>query len=112
MMLTGKAKEMFEEWALKQDFIYMWDVPYDIVNDEPKSFYQLPESMQWGVYQDWADSIGVELSIATNGIVKEFGGETEFYTTVDRQYVASRLKTRKEARIAGLQKLNEIINKR
>ena len=52
MELEGKAKEDFEEYLYDNDIIMGW--------------YSLTESMQYGVYVDWFDSVGYELIINTH----------------------------------------------
>ena len=71
-MLEGKAKELFEDY-LK-----------DILDFHYSGFYTYPPSMQWGVIQDWADSVGIYITLIPNwkkgirtyrvGIHHEFGG--------------------------------------
>jgi len=55
-MLEGKAILMFEEW------FKVTHPRFDLLSDwESIGFYSLPPSMQFGVIQDWADSVGVEI---------------------------------------------------
>lgn len=105
MELTGKAKEQFEEW-LKENYS-------EFFNDRVKGFglwELLPPSMRWGVYQDWADSLGIEC-------VVEYFDSKSFGFWVHTQEDTVRLNsvdgfspTRQEARTAAIEKLNELIN--
>jgi len=96
MRLTGKAKKLFEEWFVK-------NIDYDI-----HSFYRLPESMQFGVYQDWADSLGYELYVDKNTPISFGWGLFYLIKEID----SGDLKTRQEARNAALKKLNDLINEK
>jgi len=102
MKLTGQTKIEFEKWLLNES---------GLINVSWKWFLALHYSLQWGIYQDFADSVGVEIQIAINGIPKHFGS-IEYYALVEKQYVASRLKTRQEARNAAIEKFNEMYNEK
>jgi hypothetical protein len=103
MKLTGKAKGMFTDFLYSKmmleghsDFRFL------------AQFSKSPESMQWGVYQDWADSLGLELYVDKN-IPNSFGwGIFDLIKEINGGY----LSTRQEARNAALEKLNEIINEK
>jgi hypothetical protein len=99
MKLTGKAKEHFQLWYLKS-----------IDNDKyvVSGFYNIPDSMQWGVYQDWADSLGYDLSCAEHENAFMFLITHKKGTWIDE----FDFKTRQEARNAAIEKLNELINER
>ena len=111
MKLTGQAKEKFEEW-----FIHKSDIPqcYDDCFVEFESvldtFYNLPESMQWGVYQDFADSLGYDLKLTFNVSLQEYFAYLNKKLSYDDLLVWSKHKTRQEARNAAIEKLNQIIN--
>lgn len=72
MELTGKCKRGFQEWALKKGFyLYGYGSKLSIrsvVEDEVQFiyFHHLPLSMQFGVYQDYADSIGYIVNVYCN----------------------------------------------
>ncbi len=99
MNLTGKAKEQFEEWFLDLDIC------------QPEQFWTWYDSMKYGVYVDWFDSVGdFEISIRTTP-------DDEFSVYIDRsgthlisEYLI--FKTRPEARTAAIEKANEIFNNR
>jgi hypothetical protein len=95
MTLTGKCKEDFDEWYKENRSHSRW------VNFELSG-----ESMQYGVYEDWFDSVGI-----TCGIFTYNGYDPIIY----RGYVAdggtlSASKSRPEARTAAIEKANEIYN--
>jgi hypothetical protein len=98
MELTGKAKEKFQIWYLKS-----------IDNDKyvVTRFFDIPKSMQWGVYQDWADSLGYDMSII-------YDKDPCYFWRVDdglNENSGDRF-TREEAREAAVEKLNELINEK
>ena len=108
-MLTGKAKEMFEGWYLKLP--NAMGLNYGAFDITMNRFYCLPESMQFGVYQDWADSMGVNMCVSERAINPK-GAARSYYYDVRGGAMSFNYPTRQEARAAALQKLNEIINKR
>ncbi len=88
MKLTGKAKEQFEEWLRESGYLL--------------SFYECPHSMQWGVYQDWADSLGEELYISKDGV--------RWFWALDYRYSDGYAESLPQARNAALESLNDLIN--
>lgn len=108
-MFTGKAKEQFEEW-----FKFKWrekgSAPIGLAK-----FYSLPESMQWGVFQDWADSLGYDIYFSPYydwTKEKDTGFKWYFSKRKDSYISETGLRdTIQEARNAAIEKLNEIINK-
>lgn len=106
MRLTCKAKKQFE--------LYLGSLPYKFSSGitgvvfNPITFYSLPLSMQWGVYQDWADSIGYYTSITCIDFGSlYFSAYIEINGIIEWE---SEFKTRQEARNAAIEKLNQIIN--
>lgn len=114
-MLSGSAKEQFEEYVR---------VTYP--DHYMTSFYNLPPSMQWGVYQDWADSLGIRLDVCSEYTLQiDYNGflyKIHSHKIIDTMYYPYRkgeykdlyscagFKTRQEARTAAIEKLNELIN--
>jgi hypothetical protein len=90
--LTGKAKEHFDNWYINKRYIL------HLVN-----FYGLEDSMQWGVYQDWADSLEYYFDIE-----KRF--DEDGYVCFGNHNFEKETNTRQEARNAAIEKLNEIYN--
>ena len=95
--MKGKVKELFEEWYVNQFHDYKFYNPFNI----------LPSSMQWGVMQDFYDSLGINIFIT---VEHDFG----YIITKDRYDEIYEVKkwynTRQEARQAALDKAEEIIN--
>jgi hypothetical protein len=114
MELTGKAKELFEKW-------YLSDA---VPNSYPHivNFYGLDDSLQWGVLQDFADSLGYSVGIAFKRNDSVMDGYEDYHSPFIRRFrddepIAKDLftytlfKTREEARTAAIKKLDEILNK-
>ena len=71
-MLTGKCKTKFESWYVES----WWSCKYDSPYCERKGlfkiafFYELPFSMQYGVYVDFFDRVGINIwCYSHNGMV-------------------------------------------
>ena len=105
MELTGAAKEAFEKWYYNQsDIPQLYD---DYTLDYVSQFYNLPDSMKWGVYVDWFDSVGYHLSITFDGF-DEFGWEVDMF----KETITCPLwmDTRPEARTEAIKKGDELFN--
>jgi hypothetical protein len=101
MELTGKAEELFENWVDE-------NICDDNLIKRPYELYDLPKSMQWGVYQDWADSLGYYMEIQSHRYDDELRFDADVF---DGEYVQSSThKSREQARDAAVDKLNELIN--
>ena len=101
-MLTGKAKDKFEGWLNTQKG---WkDNWYGGV----LLFEGMPTQMQWGVYQDWADSLGYDLYISKESPLEYFWAVCDLI----RSFNEGNCKTRQEARNASIEKLNQLINEK
>ena len=107
MKLTGKCKEEFEKWFVKD---------IDIDEDEFFNndtmlylFYAERESMQYGVYVDFFDSVDIFIQIETRIFDKEHPCYIYSKTVYNRVGI---FKTRPEARTAAITKANEICNGR
>ena len=99
MELTGIAKLIFEQWFKQNQQLC------EFVN--LTTFYKAHESMQWGIYQDFADTLGYHI---TNSFI---GGSKPFCPDIDKNgriIWEKDFKTRQEARKAAIEALNEIIN--
>ena len=84
MELTGKCKEDFEKWWVND-----WEIHNKSVGELTlTAWYKLPDSMKYGVFIDYFDSVGLSITIDPLG-------ET----------------TRPEARTSAIEKANEIYNK-
>ena len=97
-MLTGKCKEDFEKWFITSQ----------LKGTKIDNFYMQYFSMQYGVYVDFFDSVGIEL----------YGGRWEVETHKgfsvlifeEGHYDLVREETRHEARKKAIEKANEIYN--
>ena len=108
MILTGKAENEFFEWYRSTDFK---------VRNQPglALFYNYPESMQYGVYVDFFDSVKImiELQVHTSRTMQ--GGSFKCIRPVilsDGKFynVGASFGTRERARTAAIKKVNEIYN--
>ena len=102
MEVNGKCKEDFEKWYKNQHPDGHW---YALV-----SFYNLAKSMQYGVYVDWFDSVGIHLvSYNIKGLANCYGSEVELAN--DREFCnRCYSSTRHEARTKAIEKAHEIYN--
>tara|TARA_R110000782_G_scaffold141757_2_gene234464 strand:- start:159 stop:488 length:330 start_codon:yes stop_codon:yes gene_type:complete len=106
MKLTGKCKEDFDKWYVhwvrnqRNDY-------HKYVNDVLLSkFYREVNSMQYGVYLDFFDSVGIYMDITP--IIND-ASERMYQVYEDENHIIS-CDTRQEARAAAIEKANEIYN--
>jgi len=99
MRLTRKASSYFYSW-LHQRFDY--EPAYNAISSS-EWFESLHPSMQWGIYQDWADSMGYEIGVTSSDI-----GFAVWFNDV---WIETH-KTRQEARNAAIERLNQLINEK
>lgn len=105
MKLTGKCAKDFAEWYLKtqhEESIHRL-LPYDLKD--------YPENMQFGVYQDFFDSVGLSVEIVY------FTGNTLGYiinhNNEDNPNPLSKMVgDRYEARKSAIERANELYNVR
>ena len=96
MRLTGKAEKDFFEWYRSTDFK---------VRNQPglALFYNYPESMQYGVYVDFFDSVEDESEVRILGKVSR-GIDKYFFELKGNMYAYN---TRQEAQIEAIKKADE-----
>lgn len=108
MGLTGKCKQDFEAWFSRE--FYAPKIP-NMTAMSVWEFYKFPLSMQFGVIQEWADSVGYGL-----GVINSFGNHgvlfSGFVRIPAKKISGEFLGTRQEAQLAAISKLNEIYNER
>lgn len=119
MKLTGKCKEDFERWLsnrwMDEGLIMPFITHPHLLVDVSKIFNDLPDSMKWGVYQDYFDSVGIEVN-AERGydlVYSVYNDSYEWFVDLyesDASQVGF-TKTRPEARTKAIEKANEIRNK-
>jgi len=95
MRLTGKAFNQFNQYCIEQKILFLDDTH---------------PSMKWGVYQDWADSIGYDVQIVVNMGQTRYGAE--IYDKKSLYVADGTYETRQEARNAAIEKLNNLINEK
>jgi hypothetical protein len=106
MKLSGNCKKQFEKWfgcKTSEDF----DGYNAWILDE---FYNLPESMQFGVIQDFADSLGYDFLINWNPSIRRYFSVIRNKDTGDKMCHCVQSLTRQESRKAAIKKLNNLIN--
>ena len=110
MKLTGKCKEDFEKWYIKQGLNF--NVVTDVEGNKDTYYFPIsyfndyPKSMQYGVYVDFFDSVGINIEITNdNKHIKTFWVDVNAKETDDIE-----LNSRSEARTAAIEKANEIYN--
>ena len=115
MKLKGQAKEDFEFWWQQKPkgergIWYKGSCETFDFGFGLEHFYRCSDSMQYGVYVDWFDSVGISLFTYSH-----FINDNQYYFEwailsgkhfVKRQCEDSRL----EARTAAIEKANEIYN--
>lgn len=108
-ILNNKAKEFFEEWYEPPLVTACKDGCMVELN-----FDSMPLNMQWGLYQDWADSLGFSLSIQQDG--KTYYAELslmDYDIEIGNLLFESEwLKTRNGAREQAIKQLNNLINEK
>lgn len=111
MKLTGKAKEQFEEY-INSTILISHNIGCN-VSDDYQNFYSEPESMQWGIIQDWADSLEYDVGVTgleVNEFIADISVLKQAEDPFNQLWESDLLKTRQKARTAAIEKLNEIIN--
>lgn len=112
MELTGKAKEDFDKWwysitnpALSGELHH-----FKVKTRCDVGIEDLTDSMKYGVYVDWFDSVGVTIVIDAGGIKYEENREVWYQSGVKGHKFNKATNTRQEARIKAIEKANEIYN--
>ena len=106
-MLTGRCKEEFDKWYLDR---------YKDTGDFPRfeNFIEYDFSMQYGVYVDFFDSVGIDINIFQTPMncfrlyIKVNGNVA--YNPMREQNEEQTLKRRTEARTKAIEKANELFN--
>jgi len=101
-MLTGKNKERFEEWYSE----LVWSDEFN--NNWYSDMDYMSPSHQFGVYQDYADSIGYYITVSW------IGGEHGFCPDITKDDIIlweEDFKTREKAIKAAIKAFDEIVNR-
>ena len=117
MELTGKAKVDFEKWFddTHKHTMLLWGESV-----ENTGFYELTDSMKYGVYVDWFDSVGIVIDIDYGKERFNDDSNKHWFECIGRDIneekytgFATGLKdTRHEARTAAITKATELYNNR
>ena len=124
MKLTGKCREDFEKWFMSSDvfnlnFLHLQNIQ---VFDRTKHFYKYPNSMQYGVYVDFFDSVDINITEIPHWEkgIKYFriglhilkGGfiDSLFIRPKENRFKFVEFTSRPQARNAAIEKANEIHN--
>lgn len=103
-MVTDKNKEQFEKWLI--NYLIKEVNGYDII-----IFELLPFSMQWGVYLEYYDSVGVTITVDY-----DVNNREPFYywiaINMETKYSGGDGLSRQEAQTEVLKKADEIVNER
>ena len=110
-MLTDKAKQDFEEWFKHEYPSYNLDSS-EWYEDE-KYWDDLSDSMQYGVYVDFFDSVGIVVGLsAYKGFAKRDCYRVRVGTVEGSYRIDPYPTTRTEARQKAIEKAQEIYNNR
>jgi hypothetical protein len=113
-MLTGKAKELFDVFYLKQLREQRSD--YNKFSDEQllRKFERKPLNEKWGVIEDFAESIGYVMNAykkLENDLENGFGYEFEICLKWGGILRQSMFDSRQEAREEAIKELCRLANK-
>ena len=97
MELTGKCQEKFKQFCSTE---------YGMKRIQAQSdFYILAESMRYGVYVDFFDTVDIGISVNQYNNTYWYDIQSTF-----NRYDCDEVNTRTEARAASIEKANEIYN--
>ena len=102
MQLSGQCKENFEQWFRPN--LPLIDI--GIFNDKTT-----PDSMKFGVYVDFFDSVGIEMELIKI-YATAIGTKTGWATMFNRQILVKSKITRQEARTEAIIKADYLHNNR
>ena len=110
MKLTGKCKKDFEKWLFENDQLR------DFINFKCgltiQNFHLFPQSMQYGVYVDFFDSVGFSIHIHRMYFQTRFYYSIkELYTPIEIEDVQA-YESRETARQKAIEKANELYNEK
>ena len=113
MKLTGQCKEDFEKCYEDKYGV----LPEDFSNE--CTFYELDDNMQYGVYVDFFDSVGIHVSMVYSmtantevNMKEEYRYSIIFFDKIDTSIcsISFTESSRQEARAKAIEKANEIYN--
>ncbi len=109
MRLEGKAKDNFEFWwqqkpKEERGYLYKGSCETFDFGFGLDHFYRCSDSMQYGVFVDWFDSVGVYVDDEHNEINRKFHYNISLKPITDDIGSKSIYNTRPEARTAAIEK--------
>ena len=108
--MKGKCKEEFDKWyGLNYEAISLRSIDDYFYID---GFYELPDSMQYGVIEDFFDSVGITIIIDYICMTFEVCVIEDLIDEDYRHDIDADFETRKEARKQAIEKATEIYNNR
>jgi len=114
MELTGKCKEEFEKWYFKKyctaSVTYEELLPHQ-QEDVFGWFFNLLPPFKYGVFVDFFDSVGIEITIVKS-IANAIGTKWGWHSNVNGKNFTKTYDTRPEARAKAIEKANDLFNKR
>lgn len=108
MILTKQCKEDFEAWIVKEYNYGLTETYIDedgVLWQNGRVFYTIPLSMQWGLLDDFFESVNIEIVVRKReGKYNWFAGESVKNFEVDDH------ESKDEARKKAIEKANELYN--
>jgi hypothetical protein len=110
----SKAEELFKEWLFNKNILADFCVKYQI---STVNFYDLPQSMQWGVYLEFFDEQGIfiEVSKVSLGLdvkVYRIKINSKYVTESEKKQWITMYNTLAEAQEQAIKKAFELLNER
>jgi hypothetical protein len=107
MELTGKCKDDFEKWYLKDQHNEEGYHDYLL-----RSFYSKGLAMQYGVYEDFFESVGYDIEIGINSVLIFSNHFIDLLglNVLEGVVYDIGVSNRQEARTKAIEKGNEIYN--
>ena len=99
--------EQFKEWFLISDYREIISIKMKLKIGESitEQFYKLPFSMQWGVYLEFFDSVGIYIDMDCHDTDEGF----YFYIGNHSEYAGLVYPTRQEAQQEAIKKAFELL---
>ena len=107
----NELNEQFEIWVVdryEDEFYAMGHELEPTFTHYSNTFQELPFSMQWGVYLEFFDSVGVDVTITRN---KGFANRLFHLAIINKKRLDTKFDTRTEAQQEAIKKAFEILNK-
>ena len=114
-ILTGKAKEDFENYVLNKELGHDSEVLISVYNQETLfiNYNNVKETLLNALIIEWFDSVGIYISINYVDFYDELRNDTGFETYVTNKGLSVKFRSvssRQEALTEAIKKANEIYN--